>query len=653
MDKEQVGYGLWKSSITPQTLAGYIRLNEVQWDSDGETLVWSEGRGDLVAQTGAQGPHELLGSGMRASGGLGYGGGEFTVANGIVYFAGPEGRLYRLPVTGGLPQPLTPSFGALSSPAVSPDGRWLVYIHQDEWVDGLALVDTEGKSWPRKLIYDTDFVMQPTWHPQGTHIAYIAWNQPNMPWDGAELRLATLKYDADGVPGVESVATLAGDTDTEVFQPQFSPDGRWLSYVSDETGWPQLYLLELPSGEHTQITSAEAEHSVPAWRYGLRVHGWAPNGRAIYFFRNQNNFFSLWRYDLNSGLEVQVEGLEDYTYLTQISVSPRGDRLALIASSTVQTERVITLELRDEPRVPPRLAPEDGAEPSISVIVDEPPQVRIHRRASPEQFKPEQLAQAQPITWIGHDGEPVYGMYFAPTNERYQGIGLPPLIIHAHGGPTSQARATFMGDVQFFATRGFAVLQVNYRGSTGYGRAYKLKHRGAWGLYDVEDCASGASHLVAQGLADPDKIVIMGGSAGGFAVLQSLVDKPGFYKAGVCLYGVSNQFTLTLESEFKFESRYSDMLLGSLPQAADLYRRYSPVFHADRIKDPVILFQGSADVVVPKAQSDSIVERLKANRVPHEYVVYEGEGHGWRKPESIEDYYKRALAFLQQYVLFA
>jgi dipeptidyl aminopeptidase/acylaminoacyl peptidase len=243
-------------------------------------------------------------------------------------------------------------------------------------------------------------------------------------------------------------------------------------------------------------------------------------------------------------------------------------------------------------------------------------------------------------------------LYYPPASDRFEGVGLPPLMVMVHGGPTSQVPARFNAESQFFATRGYAVLQVNYRGSTGYGKDYMNKLRGAWGVYDVEDSATGALYLVERGLADRSKLVIMGGSAGGYTVLQSLVDKPGFYKAGVCLYGVSNQFTLASDTH-KFEERYTDSLLGPLPEAAALYRDRSPVFHADKIVDPLIIFQGLEDKVVTPSQSESIVAALKARGVPHEYHAYAGEGHGWRKPETIEHFYKTTLAFLKQYVLFA
>jgi dipeptidyl aminopeptidase/acylaminoacyl peptidase len=263
------------------------------------------------------------------------------------------------------------------------------------------------------------------------------------------------------------------------------------------------------------------------------------------------------------------------------------------------------------------------------------------------------LSTAQSISWSGNDGETVHGLYFPPASERYVGIGLPPLITIIHGGPTSQVRIIYAAEAQFYATRGFAVLYVNYRGGTGYGKAYKDKHRLNWGITDVQDAASGALYLEEQGLAHAAKRVILGGSAGGYTVLQSLVDMPGFWTAGVCLYGISNQFTLVSEADFKFESRYSETLLGALPESAPRYRNRSPLFHAEKIVDPVILFQGDEDNVVPKSQSDGMVEILRQRGVPYEYHVYAGEGHGWRKLETIEGYLKATLKFLERYVVYA
>ncbi len=650
MPKQKRMYGTWDSPISPAMIAAGLRFNDVQWDD--ETLVWLEGRGGLgvlVAQTGTQAPRDLTDSSTPVRGRVGYGGGEFTTRHGIVYFAGPEGRLYRVALDGGIPQPITPAFGAAASPRVSADGRWVVYVHNGDGIDGLALVDSEGARFPRKLAYGTDFVMQPAWHPNGTHVAYIAWDQPQMPWDGTRLQLAHLKTDPDGAPSLDHVETLAGDAHTSLFQPEFSPDGRTLAYVSDESGWWRLYLYDLASGTHTPLTDAEAEDAVPAWTQGVRSYAWSHDGKAIYFLRNQETRSSLWRCEVSNHKLRRITALDHYGYLHQIAASPLRGEVALLASASTIPDRVISYEVEHE--VVPTIS-EPGEPPSIRVIVDDERDEEWVRRRSRSEMLTARYADAQPISWTGHDGETVYGLYYAPTSPDYESSGAPPLIVKVHGGPTSQTHLSFSAEAQFYTTRGFAFLEVNHRGSTGYGKVYRDKLLYDWGNYDVEDSASGAQHLVERGLADSKRLVILGGSAGGYTVLQSLVAKPGFWRAGVCLYGISNQFTLSLNDAWKFEARYNDMMLGMLPEAEALYRERSPLFHADQIRDAVILFQGEDDPVVPKDQADSIVAVLKRRGVPHEYHVFPGEGHGWRKPETIQRYYELALAFLKQYVIF-
>ena len=532
-------YGTWPSPISAKSLAGTLRLNDVQWDSDGETLVWHEGRGAqgvVVAQQGIQAPRDLTSDqSVRAM--VGYGGGDFTVSYGQLYFAGAEGRLYKQAIAGGSAVPITPAFGAAASPRVSAHGRWLLYVHSDEGIDSLGLVDTYGIHWPRKIAEGTDFLMQPTWHPTGDYAAYIAWNHPQMPWDGTELRLLVLEYDRDGVPGVASALTVAGDEHTAIFAPAFSPDGRFLAYISDMTGWNQLYVYDLARQTHHPLTDeSNLDYGAPAWVQGLHTYGWNADSESLICAVNDAGFFSLYRVDIRTGKANRIEGLEQYTDIGQVAVSPRGDRVAFIGSSAKIPARVVSYSISDT--VIPTTLELQLETPTIRILEDEGvPAEQIHRRSSGENVPADQLADAEAISWKGHDGEDVYGLYYAPAGER-DSRSAPPLMVMVHGGPTSQVTANYSGAAQFFATRGYAVLYPNHRGSTGYGKAYMNKLRGAWGVYDVEDSASGASYLAKQGLADPAKFVIMGGSAGGYTVLQSLVDKPGFYRAGVCLYGV-------------------------------------------------------------------------------------------------------------------
>ena len=617
--------GLWPSPVTPKFLAQGLRLSDVAWDSDGQTLVWLEGRSDrgvlVAAALDGNAPRDLT-SDLSVRAKVGYGGGDFCVSQGRVIFSS-GGRLYVQRLDGGRAALITPGFGDAAAPALSPDGRAVLYVYSYEGNDGLAVADAEGKLWPRKVAEGHDFYMQPRWSPDGKLAAWVAWDHPNMPWDGSRVYVADVQAYPDGLPLFRNERALAGGDTVAVCQPEFSPDGRALAWLADEGGWHNLYLHDLHAGTTRRLTDERAAQlGGPAWAQGLRTYGWSHDGAALYAVRNAGGVSGLWRYDAATGRAEAVEQFAEYTDIQQPAFNPRRAQAAAVVSSGRQPPRVVVSGL-------------DGG--GASVV----------RRAVSETVPPESYAAPKPVTWRGADGAEVHGLLYVPASAKGG-----PAIVRVHGGPTSQARAAFGADIQFFATRGYVVLEVNYRGSSGYGRAYIDALRGAWGVHDVADVVSGAKFLVAEGLADPRKLIVMGGSAGGYTVLRALVTHPGFFKAAVCLYGISNLFTLAADTH-KFEARYLDSLLGPLPQAAAVYRERSPVFHAEKIVDPLAIFQGEIDEVVPRAQAEAIVESLTRRGVPHEYHVYAGEGHGWRKAETIETYYASVEKFLRQHVLYA
>ena len=618
-------YGLWSSSLSAKAMAGDLGLKDVGWASDG-TLIWLEsrdGHGVLVAQD-EQALRDLTRE-QRVSGGVGYGGGEFCAHGQSVFFAASDGRLYRAALDTGTPNALTPSHGSVASPVVSPAGDWVVYVHTDGHNDALAAVDSAGDQWPSKLVSGDDFYMQPNWSPDGRHLAWVSWNHPNMPWDETELHIGTVKVGETGL-FVIGTETVAGGAQTSVMQPEFSPDGAKLSYLSDRDGWWHLYVLDLETGETEQLTRGKFEIGGPAWIQGVRAHIWKPDSSGMYAVRNRQGQMDLLEVSIGGGFEP-VDALSEYTYLGQLAMSQDG-RLGMLASSSRIPTRVISWRPGEAPLV--------------------------ERRSSGERLEIEELAQMKPVSWkaqSGGESVEIHGNYYPPTNPRFEAEGRPPALIMIHGGPTSQRTARFEPGNQFFATRGFAVLDVNYRGSTGYGREYRDALAGEWGIFDVEDAVSGAQFLINNGLADAERIVIMGGSAGGYTVLQSLVSHPGTFAAGISKYGISNLFALSMETH-KFESHYNDLLVGELPEASEKFRERSPLFNAERIADPVGIFQGAKDKVVPKNQADSMVETLRAGGVPHEYHVYEEEGHGWRRSETIEHFYGAVMDFLKQYVIF-
>lgn len=629
MTKRNVPYGLWDSPITPQQLALEVRLSDLAWDTDGETLVWVEGRsgrGVLVAKRRGEAARDLTAEcSVRAQ--VGYGGGDFTVFQGTVYFVS-EGRLYRQSLANGGATPITPCYGQAASPRVSPDGKWLLFVFSDGKEDVLAIVDTQGRFWPQRLTYGRDFYMQPCWHPAGDRVAWVAWDHPLMPWDGADLTLGTLNLVGDGPPALCKSEPVAGGANAAIFHPEFSPDGRSLAYISEETGYGNLFLYDLAEKTRRRLTTGEEDLSLPAWAQGLRTYGFSNNGRTIIYRARKGESDRLRRVDIETGeIERLNEHLADYTLLQQITPSPTEDVIAAIAQSAAIPARVIT----------------------CSLAAKQTP--RIHRYSSTETVPGDDLSTPEPIDWATAAGKRAHGLYYPPCSSGSSWVGPPPVIIRVHGGPTSQYTAGYHGATQFFTTRGYAVLEVNYRGSTGYGREYREALRGNWGVIDVEDVVSGARSLIESDLADPERLVIMGGSAGGYTVLRLLIDCPGLFRAALCLYGVSDLFTLAQETH-KFESHYLNTLVGELPQASAIYRERSPVLHAEHITDPIAIFQGEDDKVVPKGQSDRIVASLKERGVPHEYHVYRGEGHGWRKAETIEAFYRDVERFLQMYVLF-
>ncbi len=619
--------GLWESPIQADDLGEERRFSDVQWDSDGQTLVWREERskqGVLVCQSPEErSPRDLTGY-LSVQARVGYGGGDFTVCRGHAYFVA-DGRLFGQALSGGPAESLTPAGGQCTAPSVSSDGRHILYVHSADEIDHLALVDTRGAHPPARLEQGHDFYMQPCWHPQGSRIAWVAWDHPNMPWDGTALYLGELPR-GTGL-ALSSRRIVAGDPSgsTAIFQPCFSPDGRFLSYLSDEEGWFNLFLMDLNSGVSRVLISEESEQAVPAWVQGLRTHGWTADGQAIYLLKLKDGFSSLVRLDIGRQKTQTIgEQLGRYTDLKQIALSSAGERVALIASSPTLSPSIISFS--------------------------SPNRIEVHQSSRSVAIDPAYLSQPRSLSW--HSPTPAseafcFGLYYPPQNPGFESSGAPPAILKIHGGPTSQYRAEYHAETQFLTSRGFAVLELNYRGSSGYGKAYAQALRGNWGILDVEDTHSAAQHLIGQGLADAKRLILMGGSAGGYTVLLCLIAYPGVFKAAICRYAVSNLLTLAADTH-KFEQHYLDSLVGVLPRDRDRYEQRSPVFSADKIQNPVAIFQGEEDLVVPPSQTDQIVESLTRRGVPHVYRLYPGEGHGWRGSETIRDYYKTVEAFLTE-----
>jgi dipeptidyl aminopeptidase/acylaminoacyl peptidase len=617
-------YGLWPSPITSANISQRAALQDVQWTGDGRTLVWLEGisgKNTLFAQTEGEARLALTVQ-HNVRGGVGYGGGDFSVFQNSVVFAERDGRLYQRQLGYDIPRPITPPFGYSASPAVSPDASWIAYVHSDGANDAIAVVDVNGVHWPKQLVKGADFYMQPAWHPHGDQLAWIEWDHPNMPWDGTRLMLAEVKGTP---PQVSQPRQIAGSGDIPVSQPLFSPDGRWLSYLVSRGEWEQMVLLDLAAGEERILVDGDGfTLSQPAWVQGVRNYGWSYDSQKLIYSRFALGRTSLWAVSVEDGSSSLID-TGPYTWIQQLSINPTSNAAAFVASA---------------PTIPTRIVRWDGE------------RLHVVARSEPENISPDFLSEPKIVIWTAPDGMTVYGLFYPPKNPGYTAPGLPPAIVHIHGGPTSAMPVRYAAEAAYFTSRGYAYLEVNYRGSTGFGRSYQLALCQRWGQVDVEDAVGAAEMLESSGLADGKRLIIEGGSAGGYTVLNALVRYPGRFKAGICEYGVSNLFTLMMDTH-KFEAHYNDSLVGPLPESAERCHAWSPVFHAHRIQDPIAIFQGSEDKVVPPNQSEAIVNALKAGGVPHFYRLYEGEGHGFRKSENIADYLEQTERFLQQHCLFA
>lgn len=615
------------SPIMPEDVAGSLRLGDAKWDSDGETLVWLEGRsgqGVLVVKGPGETPRDLTGD-LNVHAEVGYGGGDFTVSRGHVYFVlKGSGRIYRLGLEGGKPVAITPDFGRSAAMTVSPCGQWLLYVHHDDGEDRLAVVDTEGRHWPRILSEGWDFYMQPRWSRCGERIAWISWNHPNMPWDGSVLHCGKVLVDGEVLPTLEGVEALDGAGDVSVFQPEFSEDGESLYYVSDREGFGQIWNVVIEAGSRTRLTFDQEEYGQPAWVQDLRTYALIDGSNQALAIVNKAGFMRVCLVDFTNGSHKDLEETSHFGDFSHLSISPNGRHASAIASGGYLAPSLVSWEC-----------------PTGKL------DVYLVAAKTPDESA---LSKAEPMTYPSAGGCSAHGIYYPPVRSVPGLDGPPPLLVIVHGGPTSQETARYNVQAQYFATRGYAVFLPNHRGSSGYGRAYMDALQGQWGVVDVEDVVAGVRFLTDAGKVDGTRCAVMGGSAGGYTVLQSMIHEPDVFCAGVSLYGVTDLFGLLADTH-KFEAHYPDGLIGVLPKDQEIFKARSPIFHADKIQRPLAIFQGEEDRVVPLAQAESIVQALRKNGVQYQYRVYEGEGHGFRKSETITDFYESVESFLSKYVL--
>jgi dipeptidyl aminopeptidase/acylaminoacyl peptidase len=605
--------GTWKSPIAAQTVAAAaLRLGGVALD--GDRICWVEGRPEeggrnvVVCRSPDGRIADLTPPGTNVRTRVHeYGGAAYTVSGRIVYFAEfVDQRLYRL-APGGAPEPLTPPGDWFYADcALDPARGRLICVREDHTVAGREPVTTlvslpiDGPpSGGDVVVSGHDFYSTPRFSPDGSRLSWVAWRHPNMPWDETELWVANLKSDGT----LERPRRVVGGDGEAIFQPGWSPDGE-LYFVSDRSGWWNLYRVHDEEAE--LVHGMEADCGRPLWQLGMSTWAFADAAHLVVTYQ-QLGRWRLATLDLQTGAFANVRtDLEPGENITTTRT-----HAVFVGSSPVRPDAVVRVELQT------------GAAETLRPSTD----AAIH-----EGF----LSLPEPIEFPTDGGLMAHAFFYAPRNRDHLAPPgeRPPLIVISHGGPTASTSTRLNLEVQYWTSRGFAVIDVNYGGSSGYGRAYRRRLNGRWGVVDVTDCVRGAEYLAARGLANPARLIIRGRSAGGFTTLAALTSNPDTFKAGASYYGISDLEAMARETH-KFESRYLDRLVGPYPDRADIYRARSPIYSVDRLVCPLILFQGLEDRVVPPNQSRMMADALRAKGVPVALLTFEGEQHGFRRRDTI------------------
>ena len=609
-------YGSWRSPITADAIvAESVGLGQVA--IDGDTVLWTEsrpsegGRYVVVRMTPDGHVTEVNPPPFNARTRVHeYGGGAWCSRGGTLWFSNfDDQRIYRVQ-PGGAPEPITPDAPLRYADAALDSNRnRLICVREDHTdpdniINAIATVPADGNGEQTVLASGWDFVASPRLSPDGDTLAWLSWDHPNMPWDGTHLWTAAVL--ADGSLG-ESTLVAGGDS-ISVFQPEWSPAGV-LHYVADQTGWWNLYRYR--DGEHETLYPDDAEYARPQWVFGARTYGFSDNGDIVCSV-NRNGAWSLNLLDPSAGTLTPQD--VPATEMGRGDLAVSGRTAIAVAGAADRPMSLIRLNLNS--------GHWDTARSSSSTTIDVA-----------------YVSPAQRIEFPSNDARPAYALYYEPRNPEFVATDgeKPPLLVLSHGGPTGAASGALDMSIQFWTTRGFAVVDVNYGGSVGYGRAYRQLLNGNWGVVDVDDCANAALHLVHQGQADGDRLAIRGGSAGGYTTLAALTFR-NVFAAGASYYGVSDLETLAADTH-KFESRYLDRLVAPYPEGVEIYRQRSPIQNISGLSCPIILLQGLEDRIVPPNQAEMMFDAIREKGLPCAYLPFAGEQHGFRRAENI----KRAL----------
>jgi len=616
-------YGSWQSPVSAGDIASAgLRLS--QPEIAGDVVYWKElrpaegGRCVIVKREG-----ETTGDVVPAPFNVRsrvneYGGGAYFLSDRTVLFSNfADQRIYRIDGDAG-PRPVTPEAGVRYADGMVDGARdRIICVREDHTVPGrepvnsIVAIDLDNPGTGEALVSGNDFYAAPRLSPDGAQLAWLTWNHPSMPWDAAELWLSSVS--GNGILG--EACRVAGGAAESVVQPEWSPDGE-LYFVSDRTDWWNLYRFR--KGRVEPVTEMEAEFARPLWQFRMSSYAFAGRNRIVCAYTQSG----VWRLATVDTTTRELRPIET-PYNTIADLAATDTHAVFIGGSPGEAPALVRLDL------------DDGA-------------IEVLRRSSTLAVDRAWISAPQAIEFPTENGATSHGLFYAPRNPDCAAPAgeKPPLLVMIHGGPTSATSAWLRPGIQYYTTRGMAVLDVNYGGSTGYGRAYRERLYGQWGVVDVEDCVNGARHLAERGWVDGQRLAITGGSAGGYTVLSALTFRDAFH-AGASHYGVSDCEALARDTH-KFESRYLDTLIGPYPERRDLYVERSPIHHVERLSCPVIFFQGLEDRIVPRDQAEKMAAALRDRGIPVAYVPFEGEQHGFRKAENIRRALEAELSFFSR-----
>ena len=654
-NQEIASYGSWRSPITAELIVkGSIGLGQIE--VEGDNIYWTEGRpaeggrSAIVHRDPTGIITDLIPAPFNARSRVHeYGGGSLAVDQGVVYFVNfADQRIYSVATKSianseidsetKTPMPLTPTGNYRYADLVIDRPRQrLMAVREDHSLEGepintLVAIDLTNGSHQQILASGQDFYSSPALSPDGKHLAWLTWQHPDLPWYNTQLWVAAF----DEAGNLAQPQLVAGGKDESIFQPEWGADGS-LYFVSDRSNWWNLYCWQ--QGEITPICEMAAEFGLPQWVFAMKTYGFT-----------------------TPAVTEQVQNMVTERSRREEIICTYGQQgIWYLGKINLQTKELTTLEIPYTDISGLRVA--DGkaiflggsaTAPTALVVMDlQTQELEVVRISSQVTIEPSYFSVPEAIAFPTEQGLTAYGFYYPPCNPDYLAPEgeKPPLIVKSHGGPTAATSSSFSLRIQFWTSRGFAVLDVNYGGSTGYGREYRLRLDGQWGIVDVDDCTNGAKYLVNLGLADPQKLAIAGGSAGGFTTLAALTFRDTF-QAGASYYGVSDLEALARDTH-KFEARYLDRLIGTYPDQQEIYIERSPINFTAQLNCPVIFFQGLEDKVVPPNQAEMMVSALQQKGLPVAYVAYPGEQHGFRQAENIQRTLEGELYFYSRVFGFA